>query len=113
MSKSLRVTDVAAILRQWKAGLLTHPQVHDWATDRHAVDAWDPEDGAVAEVLACLDMMDMNLVVAEDADVLLAALGEKTAERAAQALDAYQDTIDLKARKLRLAGDPFYARFCN
>jgi hypothetical protein len=112
MSETLSSTDVASILSQWKAGLLTNAQVHDWATARYAVDAWEPEDGAVNEVLARLDMMDMNLVTVEDAGVLLAALGKGTAEGAAQAMDAYQDTLDFAARKLRLADDPLYARSC-
>lgn len=113
MSRTLFKSDVASILSQWKAGLLTNTQVHDWATDRYAVDAWDAEDGAVNEVLACLDMMDMNLVTVDDASALLAALAEKTAEDAAQSLDAYQDTVDLAGRKRRLADDPLYSRFCN
>ncbi len=113
MSQTLFRTDIASILVQWKTGMLTNAQVHDWATDRYAVAAWDPEDGAVNEVLARLDMMDMNLVTAEDVAGLLAALGERTAEGAARSMDAYQDTVDLAARKRRLVDDPLYARFCN
>ena len=104
---------MTSILSQWKAGLLTNAQVHDWATNRFAVDAWDPEDGAVNEVLGRLDTMDINLVTVEDVAVLLAALGRGTAEGAAQAIDAYQDTIDLAARKRKLSDDPLYARFCG
>ena len=113
MSQTLFRTDVASILLQWKAGMLTNAQVHDWATDRYAVAAWDPEDGAVNEVLASLDMMDMNLVTVEDVAALLAALGEKTAEGTAQAMDAYRDTVDLVARKHSLVDDPLYSRFCK
>ena len=113
MSQTLFRTDVASTILQWKAGLLTSVQVHQWATDRYAASAWDPEDGAVNEVVARLDMMDMNLVTVEDAAVLLAALGEGTAEDAAQAMDAYQDTVDFVARKRKLADDPLYSRFCN
>ena len=113
MSQTLFRADVASILSQWKTGLLTNAQVHDWATDRFAVDAWDSEDGAVNEGLGRLDMMDMNLVTVEDVPVLLAALGKESAEGAAQAIDAYQDAVDLAARKRRLADDPLYSRFCT
>ena len=113
MSQVLFRTDVSSILSQWKAGLLTALQVHDWATDRFATDAWDPEDGAVNEVLARLDMMDMNLVTEEDVPVLLAALGETTAAAAADIVDAYQDTIDLAARQRKLVDVPQYSRFCS
>jgi hypothetical protein len=58
-------------------------------------------------------MMDMNLVTVEDVTVLLAALGEGTAERAAQAIDAHKGTVDHAARQRRLANDPLYSRFCN
>ncbi len=112
MSQTLFRADVASILSQWKTGLLTSAQVHDWATDRFAVDAWDPEDGAVNEVLGRLDTMDINLVTVEDVAVLLPALEKGTAEGAAQAMDAYQDTVDLAARKSKLSDDPLYARFC-
>lgn len=113
MTQALFGTDVTSILSQWKAGLLTNAQVHEWATDRYAVVAWEPEDGAVNEVLACLDVMDMNLVTVEDVAALLAALGQETAEAAAEAMGAYQDTVDLAARKRRLADEPFYSRFCK
>lgn len=112
MSETLSKADVSSVLSQWKAGLLTNAQVHDWATDRFAVAAWDPEDGAVNEVLGRLDTMDMNLVTVQDVAILLAALGKATAEEAARAMDAYQDTVDLAARKRQLSADPFYARFC-
>lgn len=113
MSQTLFRTDVASTICQWQAGLLTSLQVHQWATDRYAASAWDPEDGAVNEVLARLDMMDMNLVTVEDAAALLAALGAATAEDAARAMDAYEHTVDFVARKRDLADDLLYSRFCS
>ena len=113
MSQTISRTDVASILMQWQAGSLTNAQVHDWATDRFAVSAWDAEDGAVNEVLGCLDTMDMNLVTAEDAAVLLAALDEKTAEGAAREIQAHHDTVDFVARRRNLVDDPLYSRFCT
>jgi len=113
MSQTLSRTDVTSILSLWKVGSMTAVQVHDWATDRFAVAAWDPEDGAVNEVLARLDMMDMNLVTVEDAEALLTALDTKTAEAAAQLLDTHDATVDLAARKLRLGHEPFYSQFCK
>lgn len=81
MSETLSKADVSSVLSQWKAGLLTNAQVHDWATDRFAVAAWDPEDGAVNEVLGRLDTMDMNLVTVQDVAILLAALGRPPRKR--------------------------------
>ena len=113
MSQTIFRTDVASILMQWQAGSLTNAQVHDWATDRFAVSAWDSEDGAVNEVLGCLDTMDVNLVTAEDAAVLLAALDEKTAEGAAREIQAHHETVDFVARRRSLVDDPLYSPFCT
>jgi hypothetical protein len=112
MSQTIFRTDLASILVQWQAGSLTNAQVHAWATDRFAASAWDAEDGAVNEVLGCLDMMDMNLVTEEDVAVLLAALDERTAEGAARQIEAHHGKVDFVARSRQLVDDPLYSRFC-
>lgn len=104
--------EVASALSKWQTGALSNDQIHAWANERFAVDAWDAEDCAVNEVLAQLDMMDMNLVTVEDVSALLSALEETSAEGAARIFATYSNTIDLASCKLRLKNEPFYSRFC-
>lgn len=113
MSQTVLRSDVAAILREWAAGLLSGEQVYNWANMRFAVDAWDSEDGAVNEVLAQLDTMDMNLVISEDIPMLLRALETTTSEAAAHVIESYTAAIDFAARRDQLKGEPLYSRFCQ
>lgn len=113
MSQTLRRSDVAFALNEWAAGVVTNEQVFNWANARFSVEAWEPEDGAVNEVMAQLDTLDMNLVTSEDVSALLTALEAKTAESAAQVIGSHNAGIDWAARKQTLAGQPFYSPFCK
>ncbi|WP_428382966.1 hypothetical protein [Nevskia ramosa] len=113
MSQVLHRSDVATVLREWAAGVLSSEQVFKWANAHFAIEAWDAEDGAVNEVMAQLDTMDMNLVTSEDAPILLAALEAKTAEGAAEVIGSHNAVIDWSARKQRLSSEPLYSPFCK
>jgi hypothetical protein len=107
--------DLRGLLEDWQSGKRTAAEVHDWAEARYAVNAWDPEDEVTNEVLAALDMLDMNLLTTDDVPILQAMLQlpPDQAERAAELLDAHFQEINLDDRKNSLAGDPTYARFCG
>ena len=100
---------VESKLRQWKTGQVSAAEVHDWAEKTFAVDSWEPESDAVNEVLAELDMLDMNLVIPDDIPVLVTALRAKNFEAL---LSEYFSKIDFELRKSQLSADPLYAPFC-
>jgi hypothetical protein len=79
------------------------------------VNAWECEDDVTNEVLAALDMLDMNLLTADDVPVLRAMLQLPAGQgdRASDLLDAHFHGMDLDERKRRLAKEATYARFCG
>jgi hypothetical protein len=115
MSKSVGRSEVRSVLADWQAGLRTSTEVHAWAETRFAVDDWECEDDIANEVLAQLDMLDMNLLTADDIPVLLSIfdLPAGEADRANEILSSYFAGVDLHKRKKALANDPLYARFCG
>jgi hypothetical protein len=107
---TVTVRDVEAKLRQWQSGELSASSLHAWAEKTYGVEAWEPESEAVNEVLAQLDMMDMNLLTLEDVPVLVKALRSKDYVRV---LDGHFAAVDIESRKAALANDPMYAPFCK
>lgn len=99
---------------------MTAEQTHDWAEDMHMrveLDDWeDGEEHSVAnEVLAALDMLDMNLILPEDIPIYLRFLNTPMG-RFAEGYSEFQDAlerIDYTARQKALATIPIYARFCR
>jgi hypothetical protein len=66
--------ELRQVLLDWQAGNLQSRDVHDWATDRHAVSTYEPEDEIVHVVLGELDMLDLNLTTTDDVPVFLQIL---------------------------------------
>ena len=97
-------------LRSWEAGALTASALHDWAGSLYAVEHCDAESDAVNEVLAQLDMMDMNLVTVDDVPVLVEALRSSDF---VQHLQRHFQAVNIESRKQALASDPMYAPFCK
>jgi hypothetical protein len=61
--------DVKEILLKWEADIISASDVHEWASNRYAVDEYDFSDwegdydfSVTNEVLGELDCLDMNLV---------------------------------------------------
>jgi hypothetical protein len=107
--------ELRQVLLDWQAGNLQSSDLHDWATDRHAVSTCEPEDDIVNEILGEIDMLDMNLTTTEDATVLLQML-ELPAERIDEAIglwEGYRKTIDYETRKRQCKTDPLYSPYCN
>jgi hypothetical protein len=105
---------VQTVLRAWQAGDLGPEEVHLWAEDRYAASTFEPEDEIVNEVLAHLDILDINLTTLEDVPTFLRMLAlpsEKT-EEAIALLKEHGAALDLADRMRQYAQDPFYGRFC-
>ena len=104
------VADVEAKLHQWQSGQLSTPELHSWAEATYAVSSWESETEAVSEVLAWLDMMDMNLVTVEDVPAFLSAL---SSPEFVAVIEEHFGGLDIEARKRELASVPMYAPFCK
>jgi hypothetical protein len=115
MSATVTRGELRALLEDWRSGKRTSEEVHDWAEARYAVDAWDCEDDVTNEVLAALDVLDMNLLTRDDVPVLQAMLQllPGQAARAAELLDGHFQEVNLDDRKKSLASEATYAPFCG
>jgi hypothetical protein len=115
MSAIVTRDELRTVLEDWQSGKRTSGDVHDWAEARYAVDAWECEDDVANEVLAALDVLDMNLLTGDDVPVLKAMLELPPGQAipAAQLLDAHFQDLNLDNRKESLAGDSTYAPFCG
>jgi hypothetical protein len=102
------------ILLSWQAGHMTPHAVHEWASDRYPARS-GPDDDLVTEILARLDMLDMNLITTDDIPVLMQALDLPLAQmaEAIHLLERHDATVDMAARKRALANDPFYGRYSS
>ena len=94
---------------------MTTGEVHAWAEARYAVQSFETEDEIVNEVLAALDLLDINLTTTDDIPTFLRVLEFSVAnkEQAFEMLAEYAESIDLESRKARCSMDPFYARFAR
>ena len=106
---------VDQLLAEWEAGRVTAVEVHEWAVARYAVSGVEIENDVVNQVLAELDALDVNLVIAQDVPELRTLLRSDPATSAAAIAryESYAASLDLAARRRQLAGDPLYAPFCG
>ena len=120
MARVVSRVEVANVLRQWQDRALTVSQMHEWAEGLYLpgdIDFDDNEgeleDSAVKEVLASLDLLDMNLVTADDVPIYLEFLNTPVGQfqEGYRRFQAALATIDYEKRRVALAGDPFYASF--
>ncbi len=77
------------------------------------MDDWDFEDEVSKEVLAHLDVLDMNLTTTEDIPAFLAMLDSEGEAEALRILDEHSKTFNLEERIARWKDDPFYEPFCR
>jgi hypothetical protein len=115
MSVLITRDDLGTVLKDWESGERTASQVHAWAEERYAVHAWECEDDVTNEVLAALDMLDVNLLTRDDVPVLRAMLElpAGSAAHAAEVFDTHFEQVDLDERKRNLARERLYAPFCE
>jgi hypothetical protein len=106
----LTETALRLVVAAWGQGLISSPTVHAWA--EALFDVAEVSSRAVIVVLSALDGMDMNLLIAKDAQFLLRALDAGDDEDAAeQHVENRLRAFDIEARKRALKDDPFYAPF--
>jgi hypothetical protein len=107
--------DLRSVLREWAAGRHSPEHVHQWAERRFADEAWECEDDIANEVLAQLDMLDINLVTPDDLPALLVILQLPTgqARTASATFGSRLSPADLERRRKELAEDPTYGPFCR
>jgi hypothetical protein len=65
-------------LREWQSGAISTDAIQTWASDRwmsdrHTYEDWeyDGEVSASNDVLAAIDMLDINLTTKEDAEIFI------------------------------------------
>jgi hypothetical protein len=122
MNNIIRRQDLKEKLLQWQEGQITAHELNNWAGENYPNDDveyedWDEaEEYSVAnEVLAALDMMDMNLMTPEDVPAYLDFLETPPAmfDEGYKKLQKYLEQIDIKRRAAALVADSFYERFCQ
>lgn len=125
MKRPLTRSEIADVLRNWLSGGLTAEQVHAWATEIYfgfrTIDADDEEEvddeefDILNEVMGGLDMLNINLMIAEDVPLYLEFLATSPGqfEQGYRKLQEGLDRIDIRARQRALADIPFYAPFCK
>ena len=79
MNRKVTRAELILLLKEWQADRLSAAEVHEWAEQRYLpadfeVDDDDASGSAAAEVLARLDMLDINLITVEDIPRLLGTL---------------------------------------
>ena len=99
-----------SILEAWAEGSMSEADVHAWAEDRYAVNAYEPESEAVNEVLAQLDQMNINLLMRTDVPLLREAL---SAQRPQDLFDKIYVEVPVAERKKLLRNNFFYRAFCQ
>ena len=104
---------VIARLQDWQAGTLDPKAVWEWALQ--VKEANDPADEVVRDVVDVLAELPQDLVLVEDAQVLIEALENPLDETvlSQNLVWNYFDIVDQAGRKTALADDPFYGPFCG
>ena len=109
MTTTIRRADVREVLGQWLRRELCHARVHEWATARYAVAAFECDDEVTNQVLAALDKLDVNVTTEVDIPYLLEALDAVSGDEASSILMSMP--YDREGRRQRFSNDPVYGRF--
>src|SRR2546430_9210523 len=97
--------DLRSVLEGWQNGSLRPRDVQAWAEERYLVPDFEPEDEVTDEILAHLDILDINLTTLEDVPVFLKMLSlplENTHEAIAL-LAQHGEATDIKERMRKYA----------
>lgn len=116
--KIISRSEVANALNAWPEGKMCSQAIHDWANELFLnndveYEDWEGDDSITNEVLGALDMLDMNLVLPEDAPIYLQLLATPKGDFV-KGYAVYQqrlEGIDYEARKEQLRDNPLYAPF--
>ncbi len=97
----------------WQSGQVSSEAMWNWALEQRA--QCQPSDVAVRDTLDMLCAIPEDLLLPEDAEVMLDALAnsQDEADLSANLLWNYADMIDQNARRQALISDPFYGPYCG
>jgi hypothetical protein len=109
VTTTINRADVREILVRWQRGDVNHAFVHAWATARYAVSSFVCDDEVTNEVLAALDMLDVNTTTEADIPYLLEALHVASADEASSILASTPH--DREGRRQALSNEPVYGPF--
>lgn len=100
-------------LLAWQAEQLASEAMWLWALEHRA--ERKPSDSAVRDVLDMLCAIPEDLLLPEDAEVMLDALHNPLdqADLSSNLLWNYADMIDQNGRRQALIEDPFYGPYCG
>ena len=105
-----------AQLAAWLDGSKTPEQVWEWALDaQEQAQTKGFEDALVQDVVDVLAAIPVDLILAEDAEIMLYGLDNPAdeADLAQNLLWNHLDSIDVESRRRNLADDPFYGPYCS
>jgi hypothetical protein len=118
LTRILKRDEVAHQLRDWHEGRLSSEDLMRWAdrlypSDDVDYEDWEGDDSVTNEVMAALDMLDMNLSLPEDAAIYLDFLSTPAGQFQAgyERYKAALDKIDSAARRTTLKNVPLYAPY--
>lgn len=103
-------SEIEEMLTKWRDGAISEREIHSWAEDRFNTHRFDVETDAANAVLRELDQMNMNLLMRQDASILLEALRSPRYE---QLIEQLTNNIDVQQRRRLLKDHPFYRPFCK
>lgn len=117
-TRILKRDELAQMLKDWHTGRVATESLLQWAdalypSDDIDYEDWEGDDSVTNEVLAALDMLDMNLALPEDAPVYLEFLSTAAGQFQA-GYDRYKralDQIDYTSRRTSLKNVALYAPF--
>lgn len=109
-------------LRDWRDGKMSAQEIFEWAGSLYLNTEYEYEDregnesnSVTNEVLAALDMVNVNLNIPEDAEIFLAFLSTPLGqfESGYALLQRRLDSIDYDLRRKTLRDNPLYAPFIS
>ncbi|MFC4348641.1 hypothetical protein ACFO5Q_12375 [Kordiimonas lipolytica] len=122
MTQIISRANIKEVLERWAEGTLSAEEVHAWAGQHYQNRAYDFEDredqeenSVSNEVLAQLDMLDMNLLVPEDIPSYIEFLSTPLGgfDDGYSKLKAYLGTVNIDVRREQLKGTSPYQPFCR
>ena len=114
--------DVRSKLRDWRDGNISTQEIYEWAGSLYPNIECEYEDlegkesnSVTNEVLAALDMVNMNLNIPEDAKIFLELLSTPLGEFESgyALLQRRLNSIDYDLRRKTLRDNPLYAPFLS
>ena len=111
--KELERPELIQQLSAWRSGRLASEAMWNWALEQRSQTT--PSDVTVRDALDMLCAIPEDLLLPEDAEVMLDALHNPLdqADLSSNLLWNYADMIDQNSRRQALVEDPFYGPYCG